>query len=119
MMNVTDKNRAAFQLRMRDLAEKYQKISNEFRDLAEHGRPTEAEMATAPWISGWRVDFRVDVALVGVANKHPVLGEGRLITTSWLVALDRNAGWARTESRVYRLGEPAQVADGTLIQRLL
>jgi hypothetical protein len=108
MIYVTEENRAAFRLRMRDLAERYRKIAAEFEVLAENGRPSEAEMATAPWLSGWRVDARMDAALLGVANTHPVLGEGRLITTSWLVGIDHGAGWARTESRVYRLGEPAK-----------
>ncbi|WP_439605110.1 DUF6634 family protein [Shinella sp.] len=35
---------------------------------------------------------------------HPSLGDSALASTSIVLAIDINAGWARTVSRYYRLG---------------
>ncbi len=46
--------------------------------------------------------------LCGAVAGHPILsGTGRVITTSPLHLLDPVQGWARTYSRLYRLGRPA------------
>jgi hypothetical protein len=71
-----------------------------------HG-PTADELAAAPLLDLWQPAAKADPCLVGASSGHPLLpGDGRLIHTSALWAFDREAGWARTLSRWYRLGTP-------------
>lgn len=72
--------------------------------------PTPEELAAAPLLEGWsmaRVEGDVGLALVGSVTAHPRLGDRPAIVTSELQALDFDRRWARTRSRVYRLGRPA------------
>lgn len=62
----------------------------------------------APILDRWVVAQRPIPCLAGLASGHPLLfGSGRLIGTSdlWLMSADQT--WARTLSRWYRLGRPA------------
>jgi len=45
--------------------------------------------------------------MTGLVDVHPLLGNRRLVQTSGLFAIDTELGWARTWSRVYRLGRSA------------
>lgn len=67
--------------------------------------PAEAALADAPLINDWilGVSSGHGVHLVGIVTDHPKLGSG-LKRTSMVLALDEEAGWARTISRYYRLG---------------
>lgn len=71
---------------------------------AEAG-PDPADLAAAPVIDLWRplASRSGAVALCGLVSGHPRLGN-TLIVTSQLIALDADAGHARTASRWYRLG---------------
>ncbi|SIT17948.1 DUF6634 family protein [Paracoccus saliphilus] len=73
---------------------------------AEAG-PTDDDLAAAPVLELWRplANIHAAVVLWGQVTGHPRIGAST-ITTSRLIALDRQAGWARTYSRWYRLGEP-------------
>src|SRR3546814_3225616 len=72
--------------------------------------PTAAELAAAPRLDFWSVvtDGRF-IGLAGVVTGHPNLHHGDYIRTSNLlwIAEDRTA--ARTVSRFYRLGAPADL----------
>lgn len=62
----------------------------------------------APVLDRWVIGQRFVPCLAGLSTGHPRLpGEERLIGTSdlWLLSEDHN--WARTLSRWYRLGRPA------------
>lgn len=62
-----------------------------------------------PILNRWLVANRATPCLVGLSTSHPKLaGVNRLIATSdvWLLAADKT--WARTLSRWYRLGRPAE-----------
>lgn len=68
--------------------------------------------AETPILDRWVFGQRLVPCLAGLSTGHPRLpGENRLIGTSdlWLLSEDRN--WARTLSRWYRLGRPADHAD--------
>lgn len=69
--------------------------------------PTEGEFAAAPFLDKWEVvrDPFNYMILYGRVAGHPTL-RGPAIKTSPLLRLDAAAGWARTFSRFYRLGEP-------------
>ncbi|WP_420024058.1 DUF6634 family protein (plasmid) [Cereibacter azotoformans] len=74
---------------------------------AAEARPTKADLADAPGLDHWRPVLTLGGVplLWGRVSRHPRLGDA-LITTSPLIALDRDAGWARTFSRWYKLGVP-------------
>ena len=71
--------------------------------------PTEAELADAPILANWfsaRAAFRNRPVLVGIVQGHPSLPED-VIQTSGVLALNAEDGYARTQSRWYRLGKRA------------
>lgn len=69
--------------------------------------PTEEELAAAPFLDKWEVvrDAFNYTILYGRVIGHPTL-RGTAIKTSPLLRLNAAAGWARTFSRFYCLGEP-------------
>lgn len=75
--------------------------------------PSEAEMVAAPRLSEWKVViiqnlFQVRLMILkGVVEGHPRLGSGEQISTSPLLWIDKDRRVARTMSRVYALGNPA------------
>ena len=75
--------------------------------------PTEDELAWAPLLDEWRTGIRGVLCLGGRPFGHPTLTGSRNALTSPVWVLDPVRGYARTESRFYRLGRPAGVkADG-------
>ena len=74
------------------------------RAIAAAG-PSDADLVTAPVLTNWSpaISPRGHVLLWGEVIGHPVLSSDH-ITTSQLIAIDAEAGWARTASRWYRLG---------------
>jgi hypothetical protein len=68
--------------------------------------PTARDLAAAPRLVDWRHCLvpTVERVLIGTAEGHPRLPGRRSVVTSPLLALDAEAGWARTVSRFYRLG---------------
>lgn len=81
-----------------------------FDRLTAGGAPDPYELAAAPILSGWRRSLMptVEPILVGTITGHPHLSGRRNVATSRLLALDPVDGWARTLSRWYRLGAPAE-----------
>lgn len=77
---------------------------------AEAG-PTPTDLADAPLIELWQVllNPRGAPVLYGYASGHPEIGTDT-VRTSWLIALDRDAGWARSLNRYYRLGRSLEEA---------
>lgn len=78
--------------------------------------PTSEDLAEAPLADLWAVLVKDEgdlPALWAQVSGHPLLGD-RQILTSALVGLNREAGWARTISRWYRLGRPFPSAVITL-----
>lgn len=82
---------------------------------AEAG-PTETDLAIAPVLSDWKAAISPGghVMLWGEVTDHPLLGNTS-ITTSQLIAIDAEAGWARTASRWYRLGRPLDALEAELL----
>lgn len=69
--------------------------------------PTDAELTTAPLLTGWALQDDIGELhrLFGFVTGHPVLPDG-WCTTSLILAIDPAHQWARTVSRLYRLGVP-------------
>ena len=76
--------------------------------LTAGAAPDRHELAAAPRLDGWRRTLvpAVEPALCGHVADHPHLRGRRRVVTSRLLAIDVDAGWARTLSRFYRLGRP-------------
>jgi hypothetical protein len=78
-------------------------------DLLESGwMPDDRMLLAAPILERWTFIWGGGaVCLEGLSYGHPELpGEGRLICTSPVIAMDVDRVWARTFSRWYRLGTP-------------
>lgn len=69
--------------------------------------------ADPPILERWVLASRPARCLAGLSFGHPVLqGEARAIVTSDLCLLAEDHSWARTLSRWYRLGHPADSPSG-------
>ena len=73
--------------------------------LSDGQLPTAQELEAAPLLDPFIVSSRPSVCLIGGNVGHPV-NQGRTIRTSDVYVLAAELGWARTSSRLYRLGEP-------------
>ncbi|HWF86695.1 MAG TPA: DUF6634 family protein [Vicinamibacterales bacterium] len=86
-----------------------ERLRADFESYLSGGEPEAVELSMAPILRQWDVCVTREangercMTLVGVATGHPAALNGRTITTSALVWLDRRYRWARTRSRVYRL----------------
>lgn len=69
--------------------------------------PSAEELTAAPEIDEWLAvrDFTGRPLLMGQVKGHPLLGDKNL-QTSPVMKIDIEAGYARTQSRWYRLGRP-------------
>ncbi|WGR63110.1 ATP-dependent Lon protease (plasmid) [Paracoccus ferrooxidans] len=85
---------------------------------AEAG-PTEADLTDAPVIDHWRPlrSGSRTIVLWGYVSGHPLLGRDTT-TTSPLLAIDVEAGWARTKSRWYNLGRPFAALEAELAESI-
>jgi hypothetical protein len=72
--------------------------------LIKGWRPGETELAGAPLLEDWMIERGNGVHyLIGSVTGHPRIENG-LMTTSAIVVMSEQEGWARTASRWYRLG---------------
>lgn len=66
--------------------------------------PTDNELAEAPLLDNWRVeDWGDHLRLYGSCEDHPEIDDP-FVTTSPLLRISFENGWARSRSRWYRLG---------------
>jgi hypothetical protein len=87
-------------------AVRLERLAADLRYMAAGVYPPVAEIDQAPVIDQWTLATRSMVSLVGLGTGHPHLGDGPIRTTE-IWAIDTAAGWARTLSRLYVLGEAA------------
>jgi hypothetical protein len=71
--------------------------------IAEGSYPSAESLSAAPLLHPWRFGTRELPCLVGSNTGHPVL-RGPIIETTDLRAVSADFAWARTLSRLYRLG---------------
>lgn len=79
----------------------------DLRRLREHGSPPSDVLAEAPLLDCWRPAARTVPCLVGRPSGHPRVSSRRHAMTSPLLVLSTELGFARTESRIWRLGTAA------------
>ena len=87
-------------------------LAADLQRIAADGGPSPADLRRAPLLDYWSLARRSEPALIGLVHGHPELGSGGTTLTSLAVVLDADAGWARTWSRYYRLGRPADLTPG-------
>jgi hypothetical protein len=85
---------------------KARQLAEDLAQLAKNGGPTPEQLAAAPLLHLWRGTARDSAALTGLVFGHPRLADNRPALTTELFAIDIDAGWARSWSRFYRLGQP-------------
>lgn len=85
---------------------------------AEAG-PTGADLTDAPIIDRWRPlrSGSHTIVLWGSVSGHPLLGRDST-TTSPLLAINEQAGWARTKSRWYVLAQPFAALETELAESM-
>lgn len=92
--------------RLRDLADAL--------DAAASGAyPTAADLSEAPLLDDWHVASRAVTALRGRVTGHPDFPPNQAVRTSEVYASDGHS-FARTFSRLFRLGRPAGQSSGPL-----
>jgi hypothetical protein len=74
------------------------------RSLAAGKLPSELDLSEAPLLDEWVVAERAAPCLVGHVFGHPTIAAS-IVRTSQVWALAPDLGWARTHSRLYRLGQ--------------
>ena len=88
-------------------------LLSDLRHLAAGNVPAERNLQAAPLLEDWRVTPIPAAALTGVVDGHPDIGDGRAAVTTLLTVFAPDLGWARTETRLYRLGT-GHLAQGRL-----
>lgn len=71
--------------------------------------PSEEMLAQAPLLEEWRLVPDQSTRLSGFVSGHPRIRPGPLVS-SQVFMLDPEQKWARTLSRFYRLGTPAEAS---------
>ncbi len=94
-----------------EMAERLSALAADLRAIARGQVPEELVHGSLTTLDQWSPAVRPSLCLDGLVGGHPVLvGQDRAIRTSELWHLDEEAGWARTYSRWYRLGQRAPAA---------
>jgi hypothetical protein len=82
-------------------------LADDMKEICS-GVPPERLAADPPVLERWVFAHRPARCLAGLSFGHPLLpGEARPIATSDLCLIADDHSWARTLSRWYRLGRPA------------
>ena len=93
------------------IAAEAQRLADALDRFAAGAQPTVDDLASAPVIDLWQPAYRAVHVLTGVVARHPHVAHGRAAATSEIFAIDVDAGWARSWSRLYALGRPFALAD--------
>ncbi|WAJ29462.1 DUF6634 family protein [Antarcticirhabdus aurantiaca] len=91
--------------------ERAAELLRDLKHLREHVRPSMETLHQAPVLHGWSPAFRPVACLHGRPSGHPRLSGRQDALTSPLYVLSLELGFARTESRFWRLGTPAVEAS--------
>lgn len=90
-------------------AERLWRLASDLDRYASGHPPTPEELAECPVLEDWRPIHVGERALAGRAFGHPRISDGRVTLTSTLIRTDGRT-FARTMTRLYRLGSPAEVS---------
>lgn len=90
----------------RTVQQRLRELADALDGLEGGGYPRPAELDAAPILDDWEFGVRPVRALVGRVTGHSDFQADKRICTSEVYGSDRRT-WARTYSRLYRLGRPA------------
>ena len=91
----------------RELSDRLQALARDCLILEHDVTFVSARLRTAPFLDSYvPVISPLGLHLVGQVTQHPLLGSRRIVTSQVWIA-DPEGHWARTLSRFYRLGSPA------------
>jgi len=82
------------------------RLATDIERLVADGSPSAADLSSAPVLDHWRPAPRILTCLAGMVTGHPIVRDGRMMLTSQLFAIDEEARWARSWSRLYSLRSP-------------
>ena len=85
---------------------RHEGLASDLRGIVNGTAPTKDILQAAPMVDQWLLAERPVPGIVGMVAGHPLLRSGPVLTSD-VVAIDLIAGWARTLSRFYVLGQPA------------
>jgi hypothetical protein len=88
--------------------ERLQHLLSDLRRARAGQHPDRQTIASAPVLDHWQLTFRPEPCLIGTMRGHPHVRDRHRGMTSGLWLLAPELGYARTLSRVYALGRPAQ-----------
>lgn len=94
-------------------ARKYRSLADDLDRIARGEHPTEGDLQGAPYLSDWKFYLLPLPYLLGYVVGHPYIENGQICRTSELITFDPVAGYARTYSRFYRLGDRLNASDAT------
>ena len=87
-------------------ARRHRELADDLDAIADGGYPDSAQLAASPFLDMPHLAPIILPVLAGAVTGHPLLpGVERRIATSLVEVISPQAGWARTQSRFYRLGE--------------
>ena len=86
--------------------DKLQRLVRDIEALAAGSYPTAAELSDAPELENWSYAAHPVPCLTGEFYGHPKIRSGNFGRTSDLWVQAPSHGYARTLSRLYRLGPP-------------
>src|SRR5262245_11046810 len=87
------------------LCRELEKLTCDLRNLCQGGQPSEQDLQAGPLLDRWSFGFFPAPCLLGSISHHPIFGACPHIHTSELVLIDPDKRWARTWSKLYRLGK--------------
>ena len=98
-----------------ELPARLRSLADDLEDIRNGEGPCADVLASAPLIVDWHATLSpLGLRLTGFVAGHPLLGN-RPATTSQVWAADASGKWARTLTRFYKLGIPA---DENSLERL-
>lgn len=82
------------------------RLVTDLQRIAEGKMPSAHLLERSPYLRNWQLASYSVPRLVGECDNHPILA-AQVIRTSDIWIFAPELGWARTLSRFYRLGKPA------------
>ena len=102
-----------------DLPLRLRRLADDCERLQVHRSVSQQVLQNAPLLENWMPTLTAEgLHLVGRASSHPILGDSSVMATQLWWA-DPEGMWARSLSRFYRLGPPAECEDLRRVQALL
>uniref|UniRef100_E6VQ05 Uncharacterized protein n=1 Tax=Rhodopseudomonas palustris (strain DX-1) TaxID=652103 RepID=E6VQ05_RHOPX len=91
---------------LRSDIERLRRLLEDLESIRRGDHPSAGRIAKAPVLNNWEMAQRLELCLSGVVNGHPIITDDKEAYTSALWVISPELGYARTFSRLYKLGAP-------------